>query len=148
MEIRNYTREQKKFILNELREKYKMEILTNRRHKDKRLMSVEYRFKVPFTFKGFSFPLEVCVWEDFYDKSLRIFVVDYYSRYPITDLDSRDMAISLSRESGWDIVYCRTLAKKLCSEHWDKYLKMIEESENLFHRCFISFRSDSSMLSA
>ena len=148
MEIRNYTREQKKFILNELREKYKMEILKGRHSKDKRLTHVDYRFKIPFSFKGFSFPLEVCVWESLAEKTLSIGVVDYNSRYPITDFDNRYMARLLSWESGWDIIYCRTLAKKFSSELWKKFEEMEKETEILFRRCYISFRSDRSMLSA
>lgn len=134
MEIMNYTEQQRCFILKSLKEKYEMQEL---RH--------DVRFKVPFSFKGYDFPVGIRVWVC-NKKELYVTAEDYNSSYPQADLDKLDYAKMLHVQSGWHIIYCKTLAGRLSSECWSKYIEVLAEIESLLTECINLHPSDESRL--
>lgn len=136
MKIKNYTEQQKCFILESLKEKYEMQELRS-----------DVRFKVPFCFKGYEFPVGIRVWECD-NKELYVTAEDYNSGYPQTDLNKLDYAKFLSLQSGWHIIYCKTLSGRLSSECWSKYIEVLTEIESLLTECINLNPSDESMLVA
>ena len=136
MEISNYNSKQKEIILNEFMGKYEMEDLKDG----------DYRFKVPFRFKGYDFSIAIRVCECKGSNSLFGFVEDYNTAYPHSDLNRYAYAKILSMLSGWDMVYCKILAKELSELCWNKHLEVYKEVKDVFTRCFSIYHPKDSYL--